>query len=77
MTTQFKRSFARAAHFMEKKKVKGDEEWHIVMIRGQTKGEVGPSVLCISIGKERTSQSFGDKILYCSVDLDLGRVLLI
>ena len=48
-----------------------------MMSRGQTKGEVGPSVLCISIGEERTSQSFGDKIVHCSVDLDLRRLFLI
>ena len=35
--------------------MEGDEEWHIVMSRDQTKGEVGPSVLCISIGEERTT----------------------
>ena len=35
--------------------MEGDEEWHIVMSRDETKGEVGPSVLCISIGEERTT----------------------
>ena len=48
-----------------------------MMSRGQTKGEPGQSVLYISIAEERTSQSFGDNTVHCSVDLDLRRLFLI